>query len=119
MLLPLLLLLLRLLLLLLLLHQLLVPVAARLRPLLNLAGTLPASVIFDMEQADTKELIHSIFMRLFMEEPYRTFPHAGIALQAYRTDTYDDVQRLLTWSRERLVPVTIRLVKGASPARHS
>ena len=88
-------------------------VAARLRPLLNLAGTLPASVIFDMEQADTKELILSIFMRLFMEEPYRTFPHAGIALQAYRTDTYDDVQRLLTWSRERLVPVTIRLVKGA------
>lgn len=88
-------------------------VAARLRPLLNLAGTLPASVIFDMEQADTKELILSIFMRLFMEEPYRTFPHAGIALQAYRTDTYDDVQRLLAWSRERLVPVTIRLVKGA------
>ncbi len=88
-------------------------VAARLRPLLNLAGTLPASVIFDMEQADTKELILSIFMRLFMEEPYRTFAHAGIALQAYRTDTYDDVQRLLAWSRERLVPVTIRLVKGA------
>lgn len=88
-------------------------VAARLRPLLNLAGTLPASVIFDMEQADTKELILSIFMRLFMEEPYRTFPHAGIALQAYRTDTYDDVQRLLAWSRERLVPITIRLVKGA------
>ncbi len=88
-------------------------VAARLRPLLNLAGTLPASVIFDMEQAETKELILSIFMRFFMEEPYRSFPHAGIALQAYRTDTYDDVQRLLAWSRERLVPITIRLVKGA------
>ena len=41
---------------------------------LNLAGTLPTSIIFDMEQAETKELILSIFMRLFEEESYRTFP---------------------------------------------
>ncbi|MBS0164393.1 MAG: proline dehydrogenase family protein, partial [Nitrospira sp.] len=88
-------------------------VAARLRPLLNLAGTLPTSIIFDMEQAETKELILSIFMRLFEEESYRTFPHAGIALQAYRTDTGDDVQRLLAWTKNRQVPMTIRLVKGA------
>ncbi|WHZ14846.1 MAG: Proline dehydrogenase / Delta-1-pyrroline-5-carboxylate dehydrogenase [Nitrospira sp.] len=87
--------------------------AARLRPLLNTACTLPASVIFDMEQADTKDLILSTFMRLFLEEPYRTFPHAGIALQAYRTDTQDDVRRLLAWTAERQVPITIRLVKGA------
>ncbi len=88
-------------------------VAGRLRPLLNIASTLPASIIFDMEQAETKELILSIFMRLFEEEAYRTFPHAGIALQAYRTDTRDDVQRLLAWTKQRAVPMTIRLVKGA------
>ncbi len=88
-------------------------VAGRLRPLLNIASTLPASIIFDMEQAETKDLIVSIFMRLFEEEPYRTFPHAGIALQAYRTDTGDDVQRLLAWTKQRAVPMTIRLVKGA------
>ncbi|ODT45326.1 MAG: L-glutamate gamma-semialdehyde dehydrogenase [Nitrospira sp. SCN 59-13] len=88
-------------------------VAVRLRPLLNVAGTLPAAIIFDMEQAETKDLILSIFMRLFQEEPYRTFPHAGIALQAYRTDTRDDVQRLLAWTTQRQVPITIRLVKGA------
>ncbi|HPV31113.1 MAG TPA: proline dehydrogenase family protein, partial [Deltaproteobacteria bacterium] len=88
-------------------------VAARLRPLLNIASTLPASIIFDMEQAETKDLILSIFMRLFEEEPYRTFPHAGIALQAYRIDTGDDVQRLLAWTKQRPVPMTIRLVKGA------
>ena len=87
--------------------------AARLRPLLNLAGTLPASIVFDMEQADTKDLILTTFMRLFSEEPYRTFPHAGIALQAYRTDTQEDVRRLLAWVAERQVPITIRLVKGA------
>ncbi len=88
-------------------------VAARLRPLLNIAATLPASIVFDMEQVDTKELILSIFMRIFDEEPYRTFPYAGIALQAYRTDTQEDVRRLLAWTKDRQVPVTIRLVKGA------
>ncbi|MBI4001298.1 MAG: proline dehydrogenase family protein, partial [Nitrospira defluvii] len=87
--------------------------AARLRPLLNTACTLPASIIFDMEQADTKELILTTFMRVFSEEPYRTFPHAGIALQAYRTDTQDDVRKLLAWTVDRQVPITIRLVKGA------
>ena len=87
--------------------------AARLRPLLNTACTLPASIIFDMEQADTKDLILSTFMRLFSEEPYRTFPHAGIALQAYRTETQEDVRRLLAWTADRQVPITIRLVKGA------
>ncbi len=88
-------------------------VAARLRPLLNIAATLPASMIFDMEQADTKELILSIFMRLFEEEPYRTFPYAGVALQAYRADSQEDVRRLLVWTKDRQVPITIRLVKGA------
>ena len=88
-------------------------VAARLRPLLNIACTLPASIIFDMEQAEMKELILSIFMRIFEEEPYRTFPYAGIALQAYRTDTREDVHRLLAWTKARQVPITIRLVKGA------
>ncbi|MGZ8383333.1 MAG: proline dehydrogenase family protein [Nitrospira sp.] len=87
--------------------------AARLRPLLNMACTLPASIVFDMEQADTKDLILTTFMRLFSEEPYRTFPHAGIALQAYRTDTQEDVRKLLAWAAERQVPITIRLVKGA------
>lgn len=88
-------------------------IAARLRPLLNLAATLPASIIFDMEQADTKDLILTTFMRLFSEEPYRTFPHAGIALQAYRTDTREDVRKLLAWTADRQAPITIRLVKGA------
>ncbi len=87
--------------------------AARLRPLLNLALTLPASIIFDMEQANTKDLILTTFMRIFSEEPYRTFPHAGLALQAYRTDTLDDVRALLAWVATRQVPITIRLVKGA------
>ena len=88
-------------------------IAARLRPLLDLAATLPASIIFDMEQADTKDLILTTFMRLFSEEAYRKFPHAGIALQAYRTDTEKDVRALLAWTARRQAPMGIRLVKGA------
>ena len=88
-------------------------VGDRLRPLLDLARSLPASIIFDMEQAETKDLILLIFMRLFSEESYRSYPHAGLALQAYRQDTAQDVEDLVTWVRRRGSPITIRLVKGA------
>lgn len=88
-------------------------VAARLRPLLDLACRLPASLIFDMEQAETKDLILSIFTRLLSEDRYRSYPFAGVALQTYHRNTSDDVDMLLAWVRRRGAPITIRLVKGA------
>ena len=88
-------------------------VAARLRPLIALAETVPAGLIFDMEQAETKDLVLTIFKRLFAEPPYRAFCHAGLALQAYHRDTERDIEELLGWVRAREVPITIRLVKGA------
>lgn len=87
--------------------------AARLHPLLDLAMRLPASLIFDMEQAETKDVVIEIFTRLFSEPAYHAFPHAGIALQAYHRETYRDIDHLLAWVRQRSAPVTIRLVKGA------
>ena len=88
-------------------------VAGRLRSLLDIACSLPASIIFDMEQAETKDLILFIFMTVFSEQPYRAYPHAGLALQAYRRDAHQDVEAVLAWARQRQAPVTIRLVKGA------
>lgn len=88
-------------------------VAARLRPILDLAMRLPASVIFDMEQAETKTLLVEIFTRLFSEPPYNTYSYAGLALQAYHRETARDIEGLLAWVRQRGVPITIRLVKGA------
>jgi RHH-type transcriptional regulator, proline utilization regulon repressor / proline dehydrogenase / delta 1-pyrroline-5-carboxylate dehydrogenase len=88
-------------------------VAARLRPILDLAMRLPASLIFDMEQADTKALLVEIFTRLFVETPYKNYPYAGLALQAYHRETARDIEGLLTWVRRRGAPITIRLVKGA------
>jgi len=88
-------------------------VAARLRPILDLAMRLPASLIFDMEQADTKTLLVEIFTRLFMEPTYKNYPYAGLALQAYHRDTAQDIEALLAWVRRRGAPIAIRLVKGA------
>ena len=88
-------------------------VAARLRPIVDAAMRLPASLIFDMEQAETKDLLIDIFTRLFSEPAYGTFPHAGLAVQAYHRATARDVDTLLSWVRTRGTPMTIRLVKGA------
>jgi RHH-type proline utilization regulon transcriptional repressor/proline dehydrogenase/delta 1-pyrroline-5-carboxylate dehydrogenase len=88
-------------------------VAVRLRPILDLAMRLPASLIFDMEQAETKSLLVEIFTRLFAEPAYKDYPYAGLALQAYHRETARDIERLLAWVRQRGAPISIRLVKGA------
>jgi RHH-type proline utilization regulon transcriptional repressor/proline dehydrogenase/delta 1-pyrroline-5-carboxylate dehydrogenase len=88
-------------------------VATRLRPLLDVAMAAPASVIFDMEQAETKDLVIEIFTRLFSEPAYRMYPHGGLALQAYHRETQRDIGHLFAWVRQRSAPITIRLVKGA------
>ncbi len=88
-------------------------VGARLRPLLDLACAMPASIILDMEQVETKDLILSIFMRILSEDAYRAYPFAGLALQAYLKETRRDIETLLDWTRARGAPITIRLVKGA------
>lgn len=88
-------------------------VADRLRPLLDLAQSVPAGIIFDMEQAELKDLTLSIFTQLLSEPAYRTFPHAGLAIQAYHRETARDVERLIGWTQQRGAPITIRLVKGA------
>jgi len=88
-------------------------VASRLRPILDLAMRLPASLIFDMEQAETKTLLVEIFTRLFAEPSYKVYPYAGLALQAYHRETARDIEDLLAWVRRRGAPITIRLVKGA------
>ena len=88
-------------------------VAARLRPMLDLAATVPASITFDMEQAELKELALMIFTRLLSEDAYRRYPHGGIAMQAYLRESAADLQSLIRWVRQRGAPITVRLVKGA------
>lgn len=88
-------------------------VASRLRPILDLALQLPASLTFDMEHYELKDLTYDMFMRMFSEPAYRDYPWAGIALQAYLRDADRTLDRLVDWVRQRGSPISIRLVKGA------
>ncbi|MBS0151158.1 MAG: proline dehydrogenase family protein [Nitrospira sp.] len=88
-------------------------VADRLHPIVERAAALECGLIFDMEQAETKTLLIQIFRKLFTEPAFRTFPHAGMALQAYHRETDQDIRSLITWTERRNCPITIRLVKGA------
>lgn len=88
-------------------------VRRRLRPILSAARQTGAFVNFDMEQFSFKGTTLQIFREILEEPEYRDWPHVGIAIQAYLTDTEQDLRELLDWVKARGVPVWIRLVKGA------
>src|SRR5213594_3534697 len=88
-------------------------VAARLRPLLRVAMQRGAAVTFDMEHYEWKDLTIWIVRRLLMEDEFRAYPFASLALQAYLKDTAGDVRDLLAWAEARGTPMGVRLVKGA------
>ncbi|MFO0754115.1 MAG: proline dehydrogenase family protein [Thermodesulfovibrionales bacterium] len=82
-----------------------------LRPLFEQARALGASVTFDMEQYYYKDLTIAVFKSILDEFP--GFHDAGIALQAYLTDTREDLAALLGWAKEKGRRFSVRLVKGA------
>ncbi|HEX4613004.1 MAG TPA: proline dehydrogenase family protein, partial [Urbifossiella sp.] len=89
-------------------------VLRRLRPILRTARAAGAFVNFDMEQHAFKDTTLRIFREVLSESEFRDWRHAGIAMQAYLTDTAADLDQLMRWARdERKCPVTVRLVKGA------
>ncbi|WP_439631589.1 L-glutamate gamma-semialdehyde dehydrogenase [Gemmata sp.] len=89
-------------------------VCRRLRPILALAKRTGAFVNFDMEQHSFKDTTLHVFKTVLTEPEFRDWPHVGIAIQAYLTDTETDLHSLLAWAKtERKCPVWVRLVKGA------
>jgi RHH-type transcriptional regulator, proline utilization regulon repressor / proline dehydrogenase / delta 1-pyrroline-5-carboxylate dehydrogenase len=88
-------------------------VRGRLRPILDAARATGAFVNFDMEQYAFKDTTLRIFREILEEPAYRDWPHVGIAIQAYLTDTEQDLRDLCEWTKNRGVPVWVRLVKGA------
>ncbi|MGH9181688.1 MAG: proline dehydrogenase family protein, partial [Acidimicrobiales bacterium] len=86
----------------------------RLLPILSLAATRGAFVWFDMEHYDIKDLTLALFKSL-LDDPGLVGLHAGVVIQAYLRDSRDDLADLIAWagSRQRAVPVGVRLVKGA------
>ncbi len=85
-------------------------VAARLRPVLSAAVEHDVMVWFDMEHYAVKDMTRRLFRQLADEFPTA---NVGIVVQAYLTDSHDDLTELLTWAEDRSTPVGVRLVKGA------
>ena len=76
-------------------------VRRRLRPILTAARQAGAFVNFDMEQYSFKGTTLQIFREILDEPAYRDWPHVGIAIQAYLTDTEQDLRDLLDWAKAR------------------
>ena len=88
-------------------------VSDRIRLLLRRAKELGAAVHFDMEQYAYKDTTLKILKQLLLEPEFRDRTDLGVTLQAYLRDSYTDLKDLIEWAKERAVPLTVRLVKGA------
>jgi RHH-type proline utilization regulon transcriptional repressor/proline dehydrogenase/delta 1-pyrroline-5-carboxylate dehydrogenase len=76
-------------------------------------GTKRDAVHFDMEQYKYKDLTLAILKDILLEEEFRQRDDIGVTMQAYLRDSYEDLQDLVAWAKQRGTPVTVRLVKGA------
>ena len=85
----------------------------RLRPILRIAQEHHAHVQFDMEQYANKNLAADIVKCVLMEDEFRDFADAGVVVQSYLCDAESDLKSLLSWTKKRGTPLTVRLVKGA------
>src|SRR5262245_25052873 len=90
-----------------------VRVKERLRPILRTAQEVGAFVTVDMEQYAYKDLTLRVFKEILEEDEFRTWPQAGIVLQAYLRETERDLHDLLAWVKGRGTAVGVRLVRGA------
>ncbi len=88
-------------------------VSDRIRILLHKAQEVGAAVHFDMEQYRYKTATLAVLKSLLMEPEFRDRTDIGITLQAYLRDSYQDLQDLILWAKQRGTPISLRLIKGA------
>lgn len=85
----------------------------RLLPLMRLAREKNVFINFDLEQWALHNITYALFEEVAMHKDLVDWPHIGIVLQAYLKESSHDCERLLSLSRKRGTPFTVRLVKGA------
>src|SRR5712692_7232901 len=85
----------------------------KLQPILRRARELGAFINFDMESYAHKNTTLELFKKIFTEEEFEDWPHAGIVIQAYLRDSEADLRHLIDWGRARGTRFAVRLVKGA------
>ena len=86
----------------------------RVRPLLSRARKLGAFINFDLEQWRLHEITYRLFERICLDSEFASWPHLGIVVQSYLKSAHNDIDRLLALAKKRSVPITVRLVKGAT-----
>ena len=87
--------------------------ALKLQPILRRARELGAFINFDMESYAQKNTTLELFERIFTEDEFKDWPHAGIVIQTYLRDSEADLRNLIDWGRARGTRFAVRLVKGA------
>ncbi len=85
----------------------------RLSPILDLAIKTNTFINIDMESFHHKNLTLDVFKKILSDDRYKDYPHWGIVIQAYLRDSYSDINDLLSFTKDRALPITVRLVKGA------
>jgi RHH-type proline utilization regulon transcriptional repressor/proline dehydrogenase/delta 1-pyrroline-5-carboxylate dehydrogenase len=81
---------------------------------LSLAREHGVSVTLDAEEYfKWCHLIEDVFCETVAEERFCNMQNVGIALQAYRKDSFASAERLLAAAKGRGCPITVRVVKGA------
>lgn len=85
----------------------------RLKKILRAVRELGGSLCIDMEHHQFKDITIELYKRLRSSHEFADYPHLGLALQSYLKETDHDLEDLLTWAREKSLPISIRLVKGA------
>jgi len=84
---------------------------ANIEPVYRKVMDMGGFMCIDMESLKYKEATVELYKRL--RTKYPDYPHLGIVFQAYLRSVDDDVREFLAWAREKGLPVSIRLVKGA------
>jgi RHH-type proline utilization regulon transcriptional repressor/proline dehydrogenase/delta 1-pyrroline-5-carboxylate dehydrogenase len=85
----------------------------RLEPIYEKVIDMEGSLSLDMEAFGYKDMILEVYKRLRSNPKFAHYPHLGIVLQAYLRCTDQDLDDLLTWAKNKNLPIEIRLVKGA------
>lgn len=88
-------------------------ICKQLRPILRSAIKHNTFITIDMEHYDFKHIVLGCFRQIIMEDEFKSWPHFGLAMQAYLKETYQDILNLIELLKTRSTPITIRLVRGA------
>ncbi|MHC4560744.1 MAG: proline dehydrogenase family protein, partial [Planctomycetota bacterium] len=88
-------------------------ILGRLKPVYRQVTELNGFMCIDTEMRKYKEIIFAVYRRLRSDSEFRDYPHLGLAMQVYLKSSDRDIDLMLDWARQRHLPISIRLVKGA------